>query len=243
MSNQRDASRSSFLPAVLRELTWGKVIAAQAIAVVWHLYRYVETRYFPEMPLPASYQLSGLVIQEFTAFSLLLGTLCAREAVRRGARDWAAYPTALLIAAAFTGIAQWYVRHWLGWMVMVDINPYSPGARKWGHMLYIGIDTLVYGAFVMLAYVSRQREIHCVKLAQAVELERTDMERELARSRLAAVNARIEPHLILAQLARLKQLYEAAMPQAERELDELVQQLRARTASAALARPAPAASA
>jgi len=44
-------------------------------------------------------------------------------------------------------------------------------------------------------------------------------------------------------LARLKQLYEAAMPQAERELDELVQQLRARTASAALARPAPAASA
>jgi hypothetical protein len=226
-------SDERFIRAVLRELTWKRLVFAHLLGLASHLLHFVDTL-APGTPLvPLTWHLSGLVIQEFTILSLLIGILAASEAVRRGARDWVAYPVALLLASAITGIGQWYVRHWLGFEVLVDLNSYTPAARRWGHMLYIGIDTFVYGAFVMLVFANWQRHIRYVRLMQDAELRRAELGREISRSRLATFNAHIEPAWLHTQLDRLRSLYDALNPAAEAELDLLVAQLRAKTASMA----------
>lgn len=227
-----DLADPNFVRAVLRNITWKRLLMVQIVGIGWHLFHYIDGITAADLHLPLTWHLSGLVIQEFTVLSMLFGAFAAREAVNRGAAEWAAYPLALLTASFFTGVGQWYVRHWLSFKVIVDLNDYTPAARKWGHMLYIGVDTFVYGAFVMLVFANWQRQIRYVKLVQAAELHRAQIERELSRSKLAAMNARVDPDWLLAQLKYLRALYESAKPAAERELDLLVRQLRLKTATA-----------
>jgi hypothetical protein len=221
-------SHESFVRAVLRELTWRRVLIAQPIAFAWLLFRYVNSRYYPPTELPSTFVISGIIIDEITAMALLIAVLCGREAVRRGIATLAAYALPLVVASALVGLTQWYVRSWGGVQVIVDAADSSTIQRKWFNMLYIALDTLIYGAFIMVAYVSRQREKECVEKMRQVELQRAQLESELAQSRLADLEARLDPGHVLDELARIKGLYETESPNAEVSLDALAHDLRAK---------------
>jgi hypothetical protein len=96
-------------------------------------------------------------------------------------------------------------------------------------MVLIALDTILFGSCVMLVYVSRLRELACVQLARDAELLRAQTERELNRSRFAAIQMRLDPEKIVDQLRHLRYLYESGKADAEQELDVLVRELRART--------------
>jgi hypothetical protein len=93
-------SRTSFIGAMVSELTWRKVIAMQGFSVVFVAYRF-----FPVMPPPGA-----AVVSEVMGFNVLIATLFANEAVNRGIRPLIVYPASLLCAAILSGTAQWYLR-------------------------------------------------------------------------------------------------------------------------------------
>jgi hypothetical protein len=120
------------------------------------------------------------------------------------------------------------VRHWVGVQVVVDVTDPSAFRRKWFNMTYIALDTLIYGAFIMVTFVGRQREKECVEQMRQVALQRMELENELARSRLADLQARLDPQRVLAELARIRTLYAAESDGAEDSLDALTRDLRAK---------------
>jgi sensor histidine kinase YesM len=75
-------------------------------------------------------------------------------------------------------------------------------------------------------YLSRQRHARMLAVLRAAELARGDSQRRLAETRLAALQARIDPGFLFQTLTRLEQLYEADPPGADRLLEELIVFLR-----------------
>jgi hypothetical protein len=214
--------RTSFIRAVVSELTWGKVIAMHGLLLVWLVYRF-----FPDVP-----PLAALVVNELMAINLLLAILVARETVNRGIHPMISFPAALVCAAILSGVLQWYVRRLFHLDLLQDDLDPSSLQRKYGHMIVIALDTILYGTCVMLVYVSRLRELACVQLARDAELRRTQMGRELTRSKLAATRMRLDPEQIIDELRHLRYLYQRGAPDAERQLDKLVAELRTRTRNA-----------
>lgn len=218
---------SSAVRAVLREITWRRMLVAQLITITWLVFRYINTRYFPPEQLPDTFILSGLVIDELTAMSLLVGIYSGREAIVRGVQPLVAYLTPLLTAGVFVGVSQYYLRHLLGFHLVVDdLRMADAIMRKQFNMLYIGLDTVIYGAFVMLVYTNREYELDCVQKMRAAELERANVERALTHARLADAQARLDPQVILPELANIKHLYETESADAEPALNALAQRLR-----------------
>ncbi len=220
--------------AVLRELTLRRVVGAQLIVVIWMVLKYVNFRFFAARPLEPTFMLSGFVIDELTAMSLLVSIFVGREATLRGARPLLAYGLPLVLSALFTGYTQRFIRQLFGFRLLGQFDADSD-FNKWFLMLYIALDTLIYGAFVMFVYVNRLHEAECVEKARRAALERTRLERELAHSQLAAAGARLDPVAILAELAHIKTLYEADSPAAEPALDALAQNLRLKLEAVRLA--------
>jgi hypothetical protein len=218
---------SSAVRAVFREITWRRLVVAQIITITWLAIRYINTRYFPPAQLPSTFILSGFVIDELTAISLLIGIFAGRESVSRGVPPLIAYLTPLLIAGVLVGVSQYYLRHLLGLHLVVDeLSMADAVMRKQFNMLYIGLDTVIYGAFIMLVYTNREYELDCVRRMRAAELERANVERELTHARLADAQARLDPQVVLPELAHIKQLYETESGDAESALNALAQKLR-----------------
>jgi hypothetical protein len=217
--------RTSFIAAMVSELTWRKVIAMQGFLVVFTAYRF-----FPYVPPPGA-----AVVSEVMGFNLLIATLFANEAVNRGTRPLIVYPVSLLCAAILTGFLQWHLRAPFHLSLRVDDLDPRAWHKKYQHMVLITLDTILFGSCVMLVYVSRLRELACVQLARDAELLRAQTERELNRSRFAAIQMRLDPEQIVDQLRHLRYLYQSGKADAEQELDVLVRELRRRT----LAVPAP----
>lgn len=224
MSQRREA----ILRVVLRQLTWRRILLIQPIALAWLAFRWMNAHFDPSRPLPPTYVLSGMIIDELTVLGLLLAILWARESTHRGRRTLAAYAAPLVVVSLLVGFTQWYVRHWVGVQVVVDVTDPSAFRRKWFNMTYITLDTLIYGAFIMVTFVGRQREKECVEQMRQVALQRMELENELAQSRLADLQARLDPERVLAELARIRSLYVAQSAGAEDSLDALTQDLRAK---------------
>ena len=212
-------SRTSFTAAMISELTWRKMIAMQGFVMLFAAYRF-----FPVMPPPGA-----AVVGEVMGINVLIATLFANEAVNRGTRPLIVYPASLLSAAILTGIAQWYLRAPLHLLLLTDDLDPKASHIKYGHMVLIALDTVLFGSCVMLVYVSRLRELACVQLARDAELLRAQTERELNRSKFAAMQMRLDPEHIVHQLRHLRYLYQSGKAEAEQELDALVRELRTRT--------------
>ncbi|HTC44614.1 MAG TPA: hypothetical protein VK696_06140 [Steroidobacteraceae bacterium] len=233
----------SYLQSVAALLTWRMVLVAQALAIAQGLYstlsiyiNLVPGRNFGAL---IHFATVGLLINEIGINCVVFATLCAYAAVRRGANGWLVYPVALLFASGFGGFAQWPARDAFHMRVaMDDYDPEHP-FRRYGHMLVVGSQFLLTGTCFLLVYTNRAREVECILLTRAAQLRRARIERELAQSELITVQTRLDPEQIHLDLQRLRDLYIHRSPQAESELDALVQSLRQRTRSAILTADAP----
>jgi hypothetical protein len=95
-----------------------------------------------------------------------------------------------------------------------------------GIVLYNVWLMLLFGGLMAAVYLSRQRHARMLAVLRAAELARGDSQRRLAETRLAALQARIDPGFLFQTLTRLEQLYEADPPGADRLLEELIVFLR-----------------
>jgi len=232
-----------YLRSVATHITWRKLLLAQAFVVAQGLYNTLTVYIYlvPGQNFPVLIHLAaaGLLINVIGINSVMLATLCAYEAVRRGANGWWVYPVALLLASGFGGFAQWPARDAFHMRVsMDDYDPEHP-FRRYGHMLVVGSQFLLTGACFLLVYTNRAREVECILLTRAAQLRRARIERELAQSQLVTMQTRLDPQQIHLDLRRIRDLYAHRSPEAESELDALVHSLRQRTRSAILTADAP----
>jgi LytS/YehU family sensor histidine kinase len=90
-----------------------------------------------------------------------------------------------------------------------------------------GVHAVIVCGLATYAYASRRSAVHRMAALRAMQLGRADMERRVLESRLAAVQARVEPQLLLDTLARVERLYAIDGDGADRLLRELTTYLRA----------------
>jgi hypothetical protein len=96
-----------------------------------------------------------------------------------------------------------------------------------GSVLYHVWLMFVFGGLAAAAYVSRERHAGMLAVLRAAELSRETSQRQLAKERLEALRAQIDPEFVFQTLTKLEQLYEADPPGADRLLEELIVFLRA----------------
>jgi hypothetical protein len=101
-------------------------------------------------------------------------------------------------------------------------------------MIFVGCDCILFGGLAMFAYVNRRRAQTILEGVRNAELKRVQLERRIAESSLAAARARIDPTELSMNLSQIRALYLSAAPDAERQLDGLIQRLHATIRSGAL---------
>ena len=219
-------SVARFVLDVLRALTWRRVLLAQLLALALEA---IATRVFMVSQGPASYLWSRIVIEETIAFSILVTTLAAEQAVARGARKFPAYAWAIVTASIFAAGAQFLIRRGLGLYTIVD-QPGVPDAVRLTQMIVVACDTLTYGVMFILVYLDIARREQLMRRLRAAELERARSERSVASSQLTALRAGVNAHDLLSTLAGLEASFVGGEPEAERRLDDLIAALRAKLA-------------
>lgn len=94
--------------------------------------------------------------------------------------------------------------------------------------LYRGWWVYSMAGLLFAAYCrTREREQDVLRAAREAELARADAQREIVASRLAVLQARVEPELLFGALADVRATYLADAPRADALLDDLVAYLRA----------------
>jgi hypothetical protein len=217
----------SLVSAIAARLSWGTLRAALGLAATSLAFHLLMARYFDfETDHWSVFVWSGIVISTTMGIGVVAAILCADEMSRRGESPPLAYPLCLLVISLVSGVWQWYIREWCGLLPLFDAD--QANALRDLNMIYMALDTLVWGAFAMFAYTHWQRESRCRQKVEQLQLDRMRLAQQLARSRLLATQAQVAPDWLLTMLDRIKQSYEVASPDAEPLLEELIAQLRER---------------
>ncbi|MGH8220930.1 MAG: hypothetical protein ACREUT_20535 [Steroidobacteraceae bacterium] len=204
---------AGFVLAVLRAVTWRAILLTQSLAFLFALYVWLQKWHQPGRP-SLLFNVAG---QAIAALLVMLAAFMADEAIRRGWNVWRAFVVLLLCASVTNVFAQMLLRS-------VFAAPQTVHGR--GGILS---DFLTIGSFwgtVLMVYLNRQSARRLLARLRAGELERVQTERRLLASRLAAVEAQIDPAAVLRQLAEVRDLFAAGRPEADKHLDTLITGLR-----------------
>jgi LytS/YehU family sensor histidine kinase len=86
--------------------------------------------------------------------------------------------------------------------------------------------TMVVGPPIAYAAIMRRREMIAREQAMRYEVERADFQRQVADSRLALLQAQVQPHFLFNTLANIRALVNAGSPRAVQVMDSLIAYLR-----------------
>ncbi|HTV49794.1 MAG TPA: hypothetical protein VME21_01330 [Steroidobacteraceae bacterium] len=183
------------------------------MAILFAVYPWLEQWHRPAQPR----LLRSLLGEALVALLVMLSALACDEAVRRGARVWRAFIAAMLCASALNVLAQWVLNATFGVNdqprgLLGGMNAFFSVGAEWGT--------------AVLVYVNRRSAQRLLARLRTGELERLQAERRLVSSRLAAAEARIDPAVVLRQLAEARNLYAVGGSGADEQLDHLIAQLR-----------------
>src|SRR5712671_4862799 len=108
-----------------------------------------------------------------------------------------------------------------------DSRPFwEVGARVSGFFM-MTLSGLLFGPWIAVAALFRQREFAAQSRELAFDLERSELERKALDARLRLLQAQVEPHFLFNTLANVRELVVAGSPQASAVLDSLIAYLRA----------------
>ncbi len=211
--------------AVLRTFTWQKLLLTQLLVVALDVIALLS--FSPLRTTPSTFFWSRPVIEEIMALSIVIAVAAADQAIARGARAFRAYAVALLAAAVVAATSQFQIRHWLGIYTSGD-QPGRAIANRRMQMIYVGSDTVTYGALFVLVYLDYRRREALLKRLRGAELGRARKERRVVEAKLGALRAHVDAAELLATLRDLEQRVAVGLPDADDRLDALIASLRAR---------------
>lgn len=94
-------------------------------------------------------------------------------------------------------------------------------------LLVLIVQGLLFGPWIALAAMLRQRDVFARDQALAFQLERSELERKAIDARLRLLQAQVEPHFLFNTLANVQALVHAGSPRASALLSSLIAYLRA----------------
>jgi hypothetical protein len=222
-----------FVRSVARAFTWQKLLLAELLFVLLDVFAVL--LFVSQLPVPPSFTWSRIVIEQTMALGILLAVLVADEAVRRGAKRFRAYAIAIVAASVLVSAAQFQVRAWLGIYTVGD-RPDAALASRRMQMVYVGCDTLTYGALFILALLEYRRRADLLRRMRFAELERARRRQRGAETRLTALRTDVDAAALLTTLEDLRDRFERDTPGADELLDEVIADLRGKLASADVGR-------
>jgi hypothetical protein len=216
ISLTRDAwsrlTRRHFLAALAlgAAITLWEVLIAGPFLPFWFILPELSLQMLSESEFGA---LSEFFRSELIALIVFLAVAIADRAVDTGRAERKAYVLAVVLAVGSACP--------LAYAVM----PYHAGWLN--STLYSAMSWLMFGGLATFVYVDRKRARATRERLAAAELERTKSAKRMFESRLAAMQARVEPQFLFNTLAQVRDLYDANAALGERTLDDLIAYLRA----------------
>ena len=108
----------------------------------------------------------------------------------------------------------------------IDVHSAHEPSQMTGLVVLI-VEGLLFGPWIALGAMVRQRDVLARHQALAFELERSELERNALDARLRLLQAQVEPHFLFNTLANVQALVDAGSPQASKVLTSLIAYLRA----------------
>jgi hypothetical protein len=108
----------------------------------------------------------------------------------------------------------------------IDIHSAHEPPQMTGLMVLIG-EGLLFGPWIALGAMVRQREVFAREQALAFELERSELARKALDARFRLLQAQVEPHFLFNTLANVQALVDGGSPHASKVLGNLIAYLRA----------------
>lgn len=108
----------------------------------------------------------------------------------------------------------------------VDIHSAHQDSQMRG-LIVLLVEGLLFGPWIALGTMLRQRDVFARDQALAFELERSELERNALDARLRLLQAQVKPHFLFNTLANVQALVNAGSPQASKVLANLIAYLRA----------------
>lgn len=218
--------------AALKELTWRRVLAAEAVGLVVNVLRFLDG-------WGSTHHLVARTF--FTTVApllLVIAALLAAEAVRRGTSPLRAYSVALVTAGCASAGVQFMLRQVLRVHAMQG-GVSSAAVKEWVWICSDMQTVTLLGGIALLAFYNHRSVERILQNLRAVELKHARLENELIESRLATAHAQVDPRTLFESLARIRNLYASSSPEADPALEELVQALRTRRAACSAAAGGP----
>ena len=108
----------------------------------------------------------------------------------------------------------------------IDVHSAHEPPQMTGLIVLI-VEGLLFGPWIALGAMVRQRDVFARDQALAFELERSELERNALDARLRLLQAQVEPHSLFNTLANVQALVDAGSPHASKVLASLIAYLRA----------------
>jgi len=218
------ASKSiAFVTAAWRAATPKHFLYTFVLALAWSGFLNATQSSFWARPMPWGPQLNGLLTMQFNGFAVLLAVLVADHASPPPLRRWWLYVLAVVIGAFVGSTLLWLVSQRVIGIATAYGLPEPFDTFLYRH----GTHAVEVCGMVTFIYVSRRWATARLTALRAVQLERAQVEKRVLESRLAAMQARVEPQFLRNTLAQVERLYDIDAQAADRVLKELIAYLRA----------------
>jgi sensor histidine kinase YesM len=207
-----------YLRAAWTSYTWRRVLFTQVLALLVAYLTALDWGYYGESIHHVSIH---FVTMSVYVFLLLPVAFCADEAVARGARPIVTYAVLLvvvnqLLAAAVTCAMQW---------IYLTVYAIPWPSKTWGFTEASG-HLSVPCSLGLLVFMNGRAAERMLEGVRAAELRRVQLDQQLVESRLATAEAQIDPQMLFGALAQIKRGLEDSQPEAEKNLNDLIQTLR-----------------
>ncbi len=108
----------------------------------------------------------------------------------------------------------------------INVHASHQSPQMTGLMVLL-VEGLLFGPWIALGAMVRQRDIFARHQALAFALERSELEREASEARLRLLQAQVKPHFLFNTLANVQALVDSGSPRASSVLRSLIAYLRA----------------
>jgi sensor histidine kinase YesM len=210
-----------WLRATWAALTWRKILIMQALGQLAILIESTESHLFGTWIGHPSLAYASMALNVFLTVPV---ALFADAALERGAKARYTYPLAIIMTLPLAAISSITML----WVYVLIFGLPQTKAHPWpGTVIETSFHMYIYGAFVMLVYMNQRTADRMLESFRRAELRRVQLENQLVDSRLATAEAQIDPAMLFGALHDIKRGYERSTPEAEVELNTLIQSLRA----------------
>jgi histidine kinase len=213
----------TFITAAWRAATPKHFFYTFVLALAWSGLMDATQTSFWARSVPVGPHLNGILTMQLNGFAVLLAVLVADHASRPPLRRRWPYIVAVFVGVGVGSTLLWFVTQHL-----FEIRTAYRFPEPFDTYLYRhGTHAFVVCGLVTFIYVSRRWTSDRLAALRTVQLERTQVEKRVLESRLAATQARVEPQFLRDTLAQVERLYDIDAQAADRVLKELITYLRA----------------